>query len=130
MAQRMCSSLPSTRELTRNATSGGKKSFSFDSTPRIHQGFAAASPDRPTANAAHIATRNRSFICALYSSWVGSGLLRSSNEQQRLLRLPLESAKSGAMISSLEQRVLTTPLFLINATQASGVLSYEDSSPS
>src|SRR5208283_5953303 len=44
MTQRTRTTLPSTRALTRKATSGGKKSVSFDSVPRIHHGLAAAAP--------------------------------------------------------------------------------------
>ena len=46
------------------ATSGGKKSLSLDSTPRIHQGFAITVAERPSAVAASNAVRISNFICA------------------------------------------------------------------
>src|SRR5882762_4410654 len=48
MTQRIRTALPSTQAPTRNAVSGGRKSVSLDSIPRIHQGLAVATPARLT----------------------------------------------------------------------------------
>src|SRR5258708_2056305 len=73
MTQRTRSTLPSTRLAARKATSGSRKSPSLESTPRIHQGFAPADPDRinevrVSAAAITPAVRRNGFIAALYSS--------------------------------------------------------------
>src|SRR5271169_4529564 len=50
MTQRTLRTAPSTRAPTRNATSGGRKSFSLDSSPRIHQGLALAVAAAPSSS--------------------------------------------------------------------------------
>src|SRR6185312_984583 len=129
MTHRTCTRLPSTPAATRNATSGGRKSLSFDSTPRIHQGLAVAAPVRPISNK----VSNKTRIASPYSSRRSAGLPRAQNvvAQQKITRPGLELAESIAMISSHRWRVLTTPpLSLPTEFQAVGVLSYEDSSTS
>src|SRR5271166_5388828 len=70
MTQRTRSSPPSSRAPTLKATSGGKKSASFDSMPRIHQGFARADPD-PANPSSDSTSRARAKSWAQAKSWEG-----------------------------------------------------------
>ena len=66
MTQRTRTTSPSTWAPTRKATSGGRKSVSLESMPRIHQGLAPAEPLERAEQRQHKQQQACALMRALY----------------------------------------------------------------